>query len=164
MARRRVAVRLGIPALIVALLAMVALWRIGPPPDARETAATTGTSAPEKPAVALPLTTLAEALTANAVGREASLEDVEIRQVVSKRTFWIGSGAEETAFAVLDPDVKRIDAPRMAPGARVTLIGMVRPAPDPEQSIAQWKIDSGTAKLLQERGTYVHVTEIRAHP
>ena len=160
---RRVAVRLGIPALIVALLALVALWRIGPPPASREAAvATMGTSAPGKPAAVLPLTTLAEVLTTNALGRQASLEDVEVRQVVSDRTFWIGSGAEETAFAVLDPDVKRIDAPRIAPAMRVTLIGMVRPSPDPAEAVAQWKIDTGTAKLLQERGTYLPVTEVRA--
>ena len=162
MARRRVAVRLGIPALIVALLALVALWRIGPPPDERKAVATTGTSAREKPAALLPLTTLADVLTANALGRQASLEDVEVRQVVSERTFWIGSGAEETAFVVLDPDVKRADAPRIGPGMRVTLIGMVRPAPNPTEAIAQWKIDTGTAKLLQERGTYLQVTEVHA--
>jgi hypothetical protein len=160
MARRRVAVRLGIPALIVAVLAFIALWRIGPPPDSRDAVATTGTSAVEKPLA--PLTTLAEVLTANALGRQASLEGVTIRQIVSERTFWIGSGADHTAFAVFDPDVKRNGAPKIAPGTRLTLIGMVRPAPDPEEAITQWKIDANTAKLLQERGTYLHVTEVRA--
>jgi hypothetical protein len=159
MARRRVAVRLGIPALIVAVLALVALWRVGPPPDSPQAVATSGTAAGGPPSA--PLTTLAEVLTANALGREASLERVRILQVVTERTFWIGSGAEQTAFAVLDPDVKRVDAPRIAPGVRVTLIGLVRPAPDPEKAISDWKIDAATAKILQERGAYVHVTEVR---
>jgi hypothetical protein len=169
MARRRVAVRLGIPALIVALLAFIALWRVGPPPQSSEAVATTGTETPEaRDARSAPLTTLADVLTANALGRQASLEHVRIKQIVTERTFWIGSGAketatEETAFAVLDPDVKRVDAPRIAPGVRVTLIGLVRPAPDPGQAISDWKIDAATAKTLQERGTYVHVTEVRGN-
>ena len=38
---RRAVVRLGIPALIVATLAIVAMWRVGPPP--KEGASTVGT-------------------------------------------------------------------------------------------------------------------------
>jgi hypothetical protein len=157
---RRHAVRLGIPAVIVGLLAIVALWRVGPPPESRDAVATTGTAVSEP--LPSPLTTLADVLTANAIGREASLENVAIRQIVSERTFWMGSRVEESAFAVLDPDVKRVADPKVAPGSRVTVIGLVRPAPDPEKAIADWKIDTATAKTLQERGTYVQVTELRS--
>ena len=47
-------------------------------------------------------------------------------------------------------------------GRRLTLIGLVRPAPDTATAIRQWHIDEATAKSLAERGTYLHVTEIRA--
>ena len=156
---RRHAVRLGIPALIVAGLALVALWRVGPPATGPAAAGISGTAVPH--AVAAPLTTLAEVVAANAVGRQASLESVEVREVTSPRTFWIGTPAGEQAFVVLDPDVKRTDGAAIAPGRRVTLIGLVRPAPDAATAIRQWKIDGGAAKSLIERGTYLHVTEIQ---
>src|SRR5947207_4363744 len=90
---RRAVVRLGIPALIVAVLAIVALWRVGPPPQKADAAiATTGTS-PAK-AITEPVKTIAEAISTNAVGREASLEDVRIRERVGDRFYWIGSGDE----------------------------------------------------------------------
>lgn len=162
MARRRAVVRLGVPALIVAGLALVALWRVGPPVRESDQVATTGSAAPG--ARAVPLTKLAELLTENAIGREASLEAVEVRQITSPRTFWVGAIDEEPAFAVLDPDVRRTASAPVAPGARVTLIGLVRPAPDPNQAMKQWNIDAATARSLQERGTYVHVTEIRGVP
>ncbi len=63
---------------------------------------------------------------------------------------------------MLDPDVKRAEGAAIAEGRRVTLIGLVRPAPDTATAIRQWKIDEATAKSLTERGTYLHVTEIRA--
>jgi hypothetical protein len=62
---------------------------------------------------------------------------------------------------VLDPDVKRADGVVWEPGARVTLIGLVRPSPPAAEAIRQWHIDDATADGLQQRGTYLHVTEIR---
>src|SRR5881227_2739702 len=97
---RRAVVKLGIPALIVATLALIALWRVGVPPQ--PAAAVVGT-----------------------VGREASLEHVRIRERVGERYFWIGSGDEKPTFVVLDPDVKRTSATTLRPGAIVTLIGIV---------------------------------------
>ncbi len=157
---RRHAVRLGIPALIVAALALVALWRVGPPAIEPATTGTSGTAVPS--AVAAPLTTLAEVVAANAVGRQASLESVEVREITSARTFWIGTAGGEQAFVVLDPDVKRAEGADLAEGRHLTLIGLVRPAPDTATAIRQWKIDEATAKSLSEHGTYLHVTEIRA--
>jgi hypothetical protein len=128
----------------------------------RQESAPAGTSgAAVARAVAAPLTTLAEVVTANAVGRQASLESVEVREVTSARTFWIAAGGVQ-AFVVLDPDVKRTDGAAIAPGQRLTLIGLVRPAPDAATAIRQWNINEATAKSLTERGTYLHVTEIRA--
>ena len=138
---------------------MVALWRVGPPVVEPATTGTSGTVVPR--AVAAPLTTLAEVLAANA-GRQASLESVEVREITSPRTFWIGTDAGERAFVVLDPDVKRAEGETIATGRRLTLIGLVRPAPDTATAIRQWQIDEATAKSLAERGTYLHVTEIRA--
>ena len=156
---RRHAVRLGIPALIVAGLACVALWRVGPPAIEPAAAGTSGTAVPR--AVASPLTTLAEVVAANAVGRQASLESVEVREVTSPRTFWVGTAGGEQAFVVLDPDLKRTEGAAIATGRRVTLIGLVRPAPDTSTAIRQWKIDEATAESLAARGTYLHVTEIQ---
>ena len=158
MARRRNVVRLGIPGLIVAGLAVVALWRVGAPAvDSRPV----GTSGRAADGPSQPLTQIAEVLAANAVGRQASLERVAIHEVTSPRTFWIGTG-DESSFVVLDPDVKRSPDTRIARGARVTLIGLVRPAPAPEVAVRQWSIDAATAKFVKERGTYLHATEIRA--
>ena len=93
-------------------------------------------------------------------GRQASLERVAVREVTSPRTFWIGEG-DEAAFVVLDPDVKRGPDVRIAPGVRVSLIGLVRPAPPPSDAMRQWAIDASTAELLEKRGTYLHAIEVR---
>jgi hypothetical protein len=99
-------------------------------------------------------------LAENTAGRQASLERVAVRDVTSPRTFWIGKG-DEAAFVVLDPDVKRGPDVRIAPGALVTLIGLVRPAPAPSEAMRQWAIDAATAESLRNRGTYLHAVEIR---
>ena len=132
MSRRR-AVKLGIPALVVAALAVIALWRVGPPPVSTHEVGTTGAAVPD--GVAAPLTAVAEMLTNNAVGREASLEHVTIRERVGDRYLWIGRGDERPMFAALDDDVK-VDTAHpvdLKPGLRVTLIGIVRPAPKADE-------------------------------
>jgi hypothetical protein len=156
MARRQDVVRLGVPALIVAGLAVLALWRVGAPAGGRQAVGTSGRAAPPS----LPLTQIVEVLASNAIGRQASLERVAIHEVTSPRTFWIGTGGE-MSFVVLDPDVKRSPDTRIARGARVTIIGLVRPAPDPAQAVRQWSIDAATAAFVRQHGTYVHATEIR---
>ena len=158
---RRAVVRLGIPALIVAALAIAALWRIGPPPQKKASAAvaTTGTSAVRD--ITEPVKTVAELLTNNAIGREASLERVNIRERVGDHFYWIGSGDERPVFAVLDPDVKRTTETTLRPGARVTLIGIVRPAPTAQEAEQQWHVPAATGALIADSGTYLHVTEIR---
>jgi hypothetical protein len=157
MARRRNVVWLGGPALIVAGLAAVALWRVGEPAPDQSVAGTTGTSGAIRTS---PLTQVAELVAANATGRQASLERVPVRQVMSPRTFWIGEGSE-AAFVVLDPDVKRAAGVQIVPGARVTLVGLVRPAPPASQAIAQWAIDPDTAWSVENRGVYLHAVEVR---
>ena len=152
MARRPRAVRLGVPAFIVAVLALVALWRVGVPPP--------GPSSSPREALG-PLTQLAEVLADNSIGRQASLEDMIIRQVPSARTLWIGSGGDRV-FVVLDPDVKNVSGTALHPGASVTLLGLVRAAPPEDTAMRQWAIDAATAAALHERGTYLHVTEVRA--
>jgi hypothetical protein len=135
MARRRpAAVRLGIPALIVAILAVIALWRVPPARDQEREIAIAGTTG-------------------------ASLEDVRVREVTSGRTFWIGSEDMPT-FVVLDPDVKRFGITEVKPGMRVSLTGLVRPAPEPAKAMQQWTISAAAASALQELGTYLHATEI----
>jgi len=157
---RRAVVRLGTPALIVAVLAGVALWRVGPPPQPRPNAVgTTGTTA-EK-VLTVPIKTVAELITNNAVGREASLERVAIRERIGDRFYWIGSGSERPVFVVLDPDVKRTTAATLRPGARVTLIGIVRPVPTVQEVEQQWHLPAATATIVADSGTYLHVTEIR---
>jgi hypothetical protein len=154
MPRRRNVVRLGIPALVVGGLAIAALWRIGAP-AADGTGAATGV-----PTTPVPITEIADLLLENAAGRRASLEHVAVREVTSARTFWIGD-EDMPAFVVLDPDVKRAAGVRIEPGLRVTLIGLVRPAPAAAPAMRQWNIDEATARRLAARGTYLHATEIR---
>ena len=158
MARQRQVVRLGIPALIVAGLAIAALWRLGEPGADQAVATTAGSPA------APPLTQMAELLVENSVGRKASLDGVPIRQRTSARTFWIGSDDDSLTFVVLDPDVKQGADVRIEPGARVTLIGLVRPAPAAAQAMQQWSVDEATARALVARGTYLHATEVLRSP
>ena len=161
--RRRAAVHLAIPGLIVAVLAVVALWRVAPPP---ETAATDGVATAgggERPAEPrAPLTTIVDLLVEKSVGREAALAAVTVRDVTSPRTFWIGEPRRVPVFVVLDPDVKRFGVAEVTPGMRVTLVGLVRPAPVAQRAIQQWQIDSATADALIQIGTYLHATEIHA--
>jgi len=145
---------------MVAGLAIAALWRVCPPPQQTATAVGTAGSSAEK-ALTTPLKTIAELLSNNAVGREASLEHVTIRERIGDRYFWIGSGDERPVFVVLDPDVKRNAAITVHPGARVTLIGIVRPAPKAAEAQQQWHVTAATGMLIEESGTYLHVTEIR---
>ena len=158
MARRRAVVRLGIPALLVSVLAAIALWRVGVPPDPIVPAES------RAPGPLGPLTTIAEVAAQGAIGRRASLEDVEVREVVTPRTFWYGQANALPSFAVLDPDVRRVAEVNVAAGARLTLIGLVRPSPPPEQVMRQWQLDEPTARVVTERGTYLHVTEVRPAP
>ena len=98
---RRAVVRLGIPALIVAALAVAALWRVGPPPREKPTGpvATSGTS-PAKP-ITEPVKTIAEVMSNNAIGREASLEHVRIREMVGERFYWIESGDQKEKWGTV---------------------------------------------------------------
>ena len=155
MARRPRAVRLGVPALFVAVLTLVALWRISAPPPA----STSGS--PAAPEALAPITRIAEALTNNSIGRQASLERVIVHEVPSPRTLWIGVNGDRL-FVVLDPDVKNLAGTPVRPGASVTLLGLVRAAPTEETAMRQWAIDAPTAAALRDRGTYLHVTEVRA--
>lgn len=148
------------PILVIGLLALAALWRIGAPAD---------TSHASVAARLEPLTRIADIGQATSVLRRASLERVRIIALPSDRTAWIDSGSAALAapgpdrvFAVLDPDVKRAAGVAWEPGARVTLIGLVRPAPSTADAIRQWHVDEATATDLQQRGTYLHVTEIRS--
>lgn len=153
--RGRRAVRLGIPALIVGVLTFAALWRVGSTGPSRSDPATG-----QKPAPLPAITELNEVMATSAIGRRASLENVAIREVPSARTLWIGTGSDRV-FVVLDPDVKRSHEARLVEGARVTLIGLVRPSPAADVAIRQWSLDPATAQTVQQAGTYVHVTEVR---
>ena len=134
-----------------------ALWRVSVPRRAADPAV-----ADARPAAPLPaLTEMADLLAANTIGRRASLENVPIRAVPSARTLWIGTSDTQRLFVVLDPDVKRSHEARVVEGARVTLIGLVRPSPAPEVAIRQWSLDPETAQTVTDGGTYLHVTEIR---
>ena len=148
--RRRNAVRLGVPALIVTVLAIAALWRVGAPVPASEDAGARG-----------PLTTVADLTSRSAIGRRALLERVTVREVTSPRTFWFGPGDRDPVFAVLDPDVRRTGAAAVSAGASVMLVGLVRPAPPAAQAMRQWQIDEATAQAIADRGLYLHVTEVR---
>jgi hypothetical protein len=154
MGRRPRAVRLAIPAAFVAVLTFVALWRVTAP----AVPASGGGSPASEPLAAL--TQIAEVLADNSIGRRASLEGVVIREVASARALWIGS-EDSRVFVVLDPDVKNVSQLPIRAGERVTLIGLVRAAPSEDEAVKQWALDPATAKTVRERGTYLHVTEIR---
>src|SRR5688572_25514863 len=122
MGRRPRAVRLAIPAVFVAALALVALWRVSAP------VAPASGSARSRPEPLEPLTQIAEVLAENSIGRRASLERVVVRDIPSPRTLWIGTGGERV-FAVLDPVVKNPAAVPVQVGSHLSLVGLVRAAP-----------------------------------
>ena len=121
----------------VAAVTFAALWRVAAPPLATSTAA-------------LP----------QPIGRPIALETAQIREVPSPRTLWVDAGGT-LRFAVLDPDVKRSTDTPLAPGARITFIGLVRATPAADVAMRQWGIDAAQAARVLERGDYVYVTEIR---
>jgi hypothetical protein len=128
---------LGVPAAIVAVLTIVALWRIGAPAGGEDGAAgTMGVNA----------------------DRHASLHDVEMRQLTSERTFWAGQRDEDPVFIVSDHRV------RFEPGTSLTIVGTLVPAPDVATARRQWNIDEATARTVHERGVYLRATEIRRAP
>ena len=155
MGKRPRAVRLAIPATFVAVLTLVALWRVSAPMAPTSGSATS----PSQPLQ--PLTQIAEVLADNSIGRRASLEGVVVREIPSPRTLWIGTG-DERVFAVLDPVVKNPSLVSVQVGSRLTLIGLVRAMPPEETAIRQWALDPAAAKAAREHGTYLHVTEIQA--
>jgi hypothetical protein len=165
MKRPRKAVRVGVPILVIGLLALLALWRVGAPVDSKKTSGQPAS----RPAPLEPLTRITDIGAGTSALRRASLENVRVLELPSARTAWIDSGSvpltapsAERVFAVLDPDVKRASDVLWQPGARVTLIGLVRPSPTATDAIRQWMIDEATAEELEHRGTYLHVTEIRS--
>jgi hypothetical protein len=153
--KRRRAVQIGIPALIIGVLTFVALWRLGTPASDEAVATTT-----DKPVPLPPVGTPAEVLLPTSIGRQASLENVRVLAVPSARTLWIGDDVVRV-FAVLDPDVKQSAESPLPEGARVTLIGLVRRAPAPDVAVKQWFIDAETAETVRDGGIYLHVTEVQ---
>jgi hypothetical protein len=156
--RRRAVVTLGIPGLIVAILTVVALWRVGRAPVAEQphSIGTTGEVARHEPGGMLaPLTTLAEVLGENTAGREASLENVEVRQLTSARTFWAGRIDDRPVFVVLASA-----DPRIQPGGRVTIVGTVAPAPASAEARREWGLDEATARAVEEGGVYLRATRV----
>jgi hypothetical protein len=131
--RRRRAVVLGVPAVIVAVLALAALWRVGAPPDSEPGAAGTIGLNPD---------------------RRASLERVQVRQLTSERTFWAGTPDEEPVFVVSDRPL------RIEPGSEVTIEGRVEAAPATDVARREWDIDEATARAVRERGVYVRASRI----
>jgi hypothetical protein len=142
--------------LVVAVLTLVALWRVGPGvPDEPRASGTTGGSA----GVLDPLTHLTEVLTAHAVGRRASLESVPVRQLTSASTFWAGELDADPVFVVVDKAAHR-RVPAFEPGVRVMLVGTVEPAPDPEEAARAWGVDPSTARAVKDVGVYLRATEV----
>jgi hypothetical protein len=159
MANRAKAVRLVVPALFVAGLAVVAVWRTGPPVQSRGAVGTSGTVATSR--ADDPLSRVADALLANSVGRQASLERIVVREITSRNTFWAGPIDERPVFAAIADTVTRARGAELEEGSEVTLIGVVHPAPDEADAIARWNVSAATAKAVKEIGTYLEVTEIR---
>jgi hypothetical protein len=155
--RRRSVARLGVPGLLVAVLALVALWRIGPSVPGKSDAV--GTAGHDAGGVLGPLTRLSDVLTANAVGRHASLENIPVREVTSASTFWAGEPGGDPVFIVLDPTVRRPPG-GLEPGERLTLIGTVAPAPDPAEAARAWGVDQTIARAVTDRGVYLRATEV----
>jgi hypothetical protein len=132
--RRRRAVVLGVPALVVALLTLLALWRVGGPPAGEPGSA--GTMGLD-------------------VDRRASFDRVAVRQLTSSRTFWAGSLDEEPIFVVTSEPF------HAEPGSEVAIEGRVEAAPPIDVAQRAWGIDEATARAVHERGVFVRAQTIR---
>jgi hypothetical protein len=135
--RRRRAVVLAVPAAFVAALALVALWRVGTPPSPEPGALGTIGLNPD---------------------RSATLERVEVRQLTSDRTFWVGSLGDDPVFVVAERPM------RLEPGSEVTVSGRVESAPPIAEARRRWGIDDATARAVSERGVYVRASRITPVP
>jgi hypothetical protein len=124
--------------IVVAVLTFVALWRV----SSRFATGTPDRGAPP-------------------IARQTTLDGVRIREVPSRRTLLVGS-ADTPWFVVLDPDVKRSAEIALEPGARVTLIGLVRNMPPADTAMRQWELDAEGAARALTHAEYLYVTEIRA--
>jgi hypothetical protein len=131
--RRRRAVVLAVPAALVAVLAVIALMRVGGP-DEREPGAA-GTMGVND-------------------SREASIDRVEVRQLTSDRTFWAGEIDEPPLFVVAQRPVN------VQPGAYVSIVGRMQPAPSIEVAEREWRVDEATARAVHQRGSYLRATSI----
>lgn len=134
--RRRAVVQVAVPAAIVAVLALVALWQVGAPHGEPGATGTIGV---------------------NPRG-EATLERVPVRQLTSERTFWAGRLDDEPVFVVSERPI------RVEPGDEVTIVGRLETPPTVEIARHTWQIDDATAKAVVERGVYLRAREIRAQP
>jgi hypothetical protein len=131
--RRRQAVVLGVPAAIVAVLAIVALLRVGAPAE-REPGAAGTMGVNDK--------------------RDASIARIEVRQLTSDRTFWAGTIDEDPVFVASERPIT------LEPGSFVSIVGRVEPAPAIDVAQREWRVDQATARAVLERGTYVRATSI----
>jgi hypothetical protein len=132
--RRRRAVVLGVPALVVALLTLLALWRVGTPRGGEPGSA--GTMGLD-------------------VERRASFDRVTVRQLTSSRTFWAGAIDEDPIFVVVSTPF------RAEPGSEVSIEGRVEAAPPIEVARREWNVDEATARAVHERGVFVRAREVR---
>ncbi len=147
-ARRPRAVRLGVPAAIVLILAVVALWRVQTPGEEAR---------PTSPAILKPIATLVDVLADNTVGREASIERVPVLSVVNERLFLAGDFDHTPVYVTIDPSVTAA----VKPGERVTLIGRVEAAPDAAVAEHDWGVDEGVARAIRGAGVYLNAREVR---
>ena len=124
---------------MVAGLAAVTIWRTTPQADdPAEAVATTGN-----------------------FGRDATIEDVEVRRRVSPTMFWVVDGGAPAIFVVLDSAAVRASGVRIEPGARLTLSGEVRPVPPEAEIRSLWHLDPANTRALLDAGTYLHAVEAR---
>jgi hypothetical protein len=131
--RRRKSVVLGVPALIVAVLALAALWRVSTPPGSEPGSAGTIGLNPD---------------------RVATLERVRVRQLTSDRTLWVAAPDDDPIFVVSDRPV------RFEPGAEVTITGRVEASPTEAAAVRDWGIGEATAREVHARGVYVRASRI----
>jgi hypothetical protein len=131
--RRRKAVVLGVPALIVAGLTLAALWRVSTPPGSEPGAAGTIGLNPD---------------------RVATLERVQVRELTSDRTLWVGGADDDPIFVVSDRPV------RFEPGAEITITGRVEVSPTEAAAVRDWGISEATARDVRARGVYVRASRI----
>ena len=123
-----------------------------------------GTGAVDEPVLDLVVVIDTDTLATDTLsGRTARFTDVEVREVVSDSTFWVGPDEAERLFVVLeeeptpaDPTEGRYD---INAGQTITLTGTLQPVPSADSLRERWNFDDAMLSALRNEALYLRASQ-----